>query len=152
MKHNLIIKQATIHDLEEVAELFNAYRMFYKQSSDVEGARHFLSERLKHQESIIFIAVEVEHNKQIGFTQLYPSFSSISMQRSYILNDLYVYESYRNLGVGKKLLEAAENYTRQMKVKGIELTTGIENETAQRLYENYGYKKLKEYEYYYLIL
>jgi len=152
MKQNLVIKQATIADLEELAELFNAYRMFYKQSSDVAGARHFLLERLERQESIIFVAIEAEQHKIIGFTQLYPSFSSISMQRSFILNDLYVEESFRKLGVGKKLLEAAEHYTKQMKAKGIELTTGKENITAQRLYENYGYEKIKEYEYYYLTI
>ena len=33
------IYQATIEDLEGVSNLFNSYRMFYEQTSDLEGAK-----------------------------------------------------------------------------------------------------------------
>ncbi len=65
------IYQAGIEDLEGVSNLFNAYRMFYKQTSNLEGAKGYIKERLENEDSVIFI---VKNNqKYIGFTQLYPS-------------------------------------------------------------------------------
>ena len=82
------IRLATIKDLDSIVPLFNAYRQFYKQKSDLKLAKKFISERLKNKESIIFLAFL---NKQpVGFVQLYPSFSSLAAQRTLILNDLFV--------------------------------------------------------------
>ncbi len=148
----IIVKQATIDNLEEIAYLFNEYRIFYKQESDLEGARCFLFDRFEHRESIIYIANEGESNKTIGFTQLYPSFSSVSMMRSWILNDLFVVNEYRSRGVAQLLLDSARLYTEQTKAKGLGLSTAIDNIKAQRIYERNGYKRDNEFYHYYLSL
>ena len=150
MNNSLIVKQATIEDLEEVSKLFNEYRVFYNQESDLDGARNFLFERFEHRESIIFLALDTESNNAVGFTQLYPVFSSVSMKRSWILNDLYVYEAYRKLGAAKLLLEMVKTYAIQTKAKGIELSTAINNDIAQRLYEKNEYTKNMDFYNYYL--
>jgi len=72
----------------KIVGLIDAYRQFYKQSSDVASAYEFLKERFSHGESVIFLAFEGD--QALGFTQLYPSFSSVSMARVFILNDLFV--------------------------------------------------------------
>ena len=82
------IRQAAIGDLELVVPLFDAYREFYRQQSDPERARRFLRDRLSHKESIIFLAFL--DSSAIGFTQLYPSFSSAAMARIFIVNDLFL--------------------------------------------------------------
>jgi ribosomal protein S18 acetylase RimI-like enzyme len=150
MNNSLVISQATIKDLEELVILFNEYRIFYKQESDIEKARIFLFDRFEHRESVIFLAKDHELNKVIGFTQLYPSLSSVSMKRSWILNDLYVLERYRGRGVAQLLLESARDYAKQTKAKGLALSTAIDNEKAQRIYERNGYKKDQEFFHYYL--
>lgn len=142
------VYQATIEDLDELAVLFNEYRIFYGQQSNVEKAREFLFERFEHRESIIF-AIR-DHNQLRGFTQLYPVFSSISLERSLILNDLYVLEEYRSQGLGQRLLEEARRYALQIKAKGIELSTGIHNLQAHRFYERNGYVKDQEFLHYFL--
>lgn len=76
-----------------IAPLFDAYRQFYGQTPDLEGARQFLFERLQGGESVIFAVMEGEN--ALGFTQLYPSFSSVSMKPIWILNDLFVVEKAR---------------------------------------------------------
>ena len=86
----------------------------------------------------------------IGFTQLYPSFSSLSLKKVLILNDLYVQEDFRRLGVGKMLLDAAKDYALQINSKGLTLSTGIENETAQSLYEKYGFIRNEHFYEYFL--
>ncbi|NBI29675.1 GNAT family N-acetyltransferase [Chengkuizengella marina] len=135
------ITQATIQELEEVAQLFDQYRIFYEQQSDIEGVRKFLYERFEHQQSIIFLARDQEKTTPAGFTQLYPTFSSVSMKRTWLLNDLYVNEKYRGRRVAQYLLESAKTFAKQTNAKGIELATAKDNLTAQRIYESFGYEK-----------
>ncbi|MDP5272902.1 GNAT family N-acetyltransferase [Chengkuizengella sp. 2205SS18-9] len=135
------ITQATIHDLEDVAQLFDQYRIFYEQKSDLEGAKQFLYERFEHQESVIFLAREQEEGAPAGFTQLYPIFSSVSMERVWLLNDLYVNEKFRGRGIAQGLLESAKSFAQKTNAKGIELATAKDNYSAQRIYEALGYEK-----------
>jgi len=142
-------RQATIADLDSLAELFDLYRIFYGQESDIDGARQFLFQRFEHRESVIFLVQDLEKNQYVGFTQLYPSFSSVSMQRSWILNDLYLRPEYRGMGLATSLLQSAENYAIQTKAKGISLETAKSNERAQQIYQRSGYVKEEEFVHYY---
>lgn len=148
MSEQFIVKVATIEDLEGIAILFDQYRTFYKQDSDVEGAKAYLRERLELQQSVIFTIIDKSSEQYAGFTQLYPLFSSISMQRSWILNDLYVDESYRKQGVAQLLLDTAKENAQNTKSKGLSLSTAADNYIAQRLYERNGYVKDEDFFYY----
>ncbi len=130
---------ATADHLDILAPLFDGYRVFYKQASDLEAARSFLSERFQKKDSTIFLALD-ENGNGLGFTQLYPSFSSVSMQRTYILNDLYVSKAARGKGVGESLLEHAKAFAKQQGAKGLTLETAVDN-PAQKLYERLEWKK-----------
>lgn len=143
------IHQATINDLDSLVELFDLYRQFYKQASDLKGAREFLEDRFVKNESIIFIAFDDE--KAVGFTQLFPSFSSVSMQRSWVLNDLYVKETARRKGVAEKLIRKAIAFAEETSSKGILLETAADNVNAQKLYEKIGFIKESTYFYYFSI-
>ncbi|MCG1023487.1 GNAT family N-acetyltransferase [Sutcliffiella horikoshii] len=144
------IYQATSKDLEGVSQLFNKYRIFYKQISDLEGAKTFIKSRLENEDSVIFVAKISDED--VGFTQLYPTFSSISMKSAWILNDMFVDAKARNQGVGEKLLQKAQDFARETDAKSITLETTPDNEGAQRLYERNGYKKDEEFYHYYLEL
>ncbi|PFN74826.1 GNAT family N-acetyltransferase [Bacillus sp. AFS076308] len=145
----MLIQKATLTELEPLTELFDLYRMFYKQESDLEGAKQFLSERISKDESAAFIALDGEN--PLGFVQLYPSFSSVSMKRSWILNDLYVKKEARGKGVGENLLKKAIEFAKETGAKGLFLETANDNYNAQRLYEKIGFKKEENYFYYYSI-
>src|SRR5690349_17530868 len=97
------IRNATTHDLVQLARLFNAYRVFYKKESDIEAATLFLKERMNKNESVIFVSL---NNETItGFTQLYPLFSSTRMRRLWLLNDLFVEEKFRGQGISVALID-----------------------------------------------
>ena len=51
------IVQATLNDLEAVAKLFDAYRVWYRMPSDYEGGKSFLAGRILQKESIIYLVV-----------------------------------------------------------------------------------------------
>lgn len=140
--------QARFEHLEEVSKLFDQYRVFYKSSSDIEAARKFLQQRFQKEDSIIFVVSN--DGRIVGFTQLYPSFSSVSMKRVWILNDLFVEQACRKKGIAKLLLSAAEDLARETEAIRIILATQISNITAQSLYESLGYYKDEEF-YHYLL-
>lgn len=132
------IKRAVPSDVDALAVLFDAYRQFYRQPSDVPAARAFLAERLRREESVIFFAVAGDD--MLGFTQLYPSFSSVSLRRLWVLNDLYVRPEGRRGGVAKRLLERARQWAVQTGAKGLALATAPDNAAARALYESSGWR------------
>ncbi|XRG79158.1 GNAT family N-acetyltransferase [Rossellomorea sp. GAMAL-10_SWC] len=137
------VVRAKSEHITEVANLFDQYRMFYKQESNLNGAIDFINERINNKDSVIFLVKEEE--QYMGFTQLYPSFSSVSMKKLWILNDLYVTESARQKGVAQLLLNAAKKFAIESKAKALDLQTAIDNKSAQALYEKNGYQVDKEF-------
>ncbi|RAS79656.1 GNAT family N-acetyltransferase [Priestia endophytica] len=144
------IIKACVTDYKKVAVLFNEYRVFYKQKSDIKAAERFIYERLHNKESVIFLALE--EAEAVGFAQLYPSFTSIGIKRIIILNDLYVTEKTRGSGVGAALLQEVKEYGKQEEIGSIVLQTAKDNARAQHLYEKLGYQKDDHYFYYSLSL
>ncbi len=130
--------QANLTHLAVLVPLFDQYRVFYKQKSDEEAAYIFLKNRLEKEEAIIFLAYM--NNEAVGFVQLYRTFSSVSLEPFFILNDLYVMPSYRKKGVGEALLNEAKKVCLLKQFKGLALETAADN-PAQQLYEKLGWKK-----------
>ena len=141
---------ASVAHIEELSALFDQYRIFYKQTSDLDAARRFLQARLENNDSVIFVARD--HGHLVGFTQLYPSFSSVSINKIWILNDLFVEEISRRKGGGKLLMDKAEKYARETGAARMVLSTQITNKPAQMLYEARGYIRDEEFRHYALPL
>ncbi len=142
----LTISTATIADLDDIADLFDQYRQFYQQPSDLSLAHRFIAERLTRQESVIFLARQ--HGVAIGFTQLYPIFSSVSARRSWVLNDLFVRPDARTLGIGRALLTHNQQFVIDRGDKGLALETANDN-PARHLYERLGWQLDSDYRHYF---
>jgi ribosomal protein S18 acetylase RimI-like enzyme len=132
------VRRATIDDVDAIAPLFDLYRSFYEQPSDLALARHFISERLQRGESVIFLAEAA--GKAMGFTQLYPAFSSVGATHVWILNDLYVDAAARRQGTARALLQAAAEFARADGARRLELETDHSNDSAQALYRRLGWE------------
>ena len=135
----ITIRRATIGDIDNLANLFNQYIIFYRQPSDLASCTKFLKERLVNNEATAFIASMDEED--IGFTLLYPSFSSVSRQRVFVLNDLFVDNRFRNKGVATLLMNRAVEYGRNNGAIRLHLETEVSNTSAQALYEKEGWSK-----------
>jgi ribosomal protein S18 acetylase RimI-like enzyme len=133
------VRAATLDDLDVLVVLFDGYRQFYRQTSDLERAREFLADRLARRESTIFLACA--GGRAVGFTQLYPSFSSVAMAPVLILNDLFVAAEARRSGAGAALLQAAADYGRSVGAVRLVLSTEVDNATAQSVYERNGWRR-----------
>ncbi len=139
--------RASAEHLDLLVPLFDAYRQFYRLPSDVARARAYLAERLARSESVVFLAVGRSEAERagLGFTQLYPSFSSLAMKRVWILYDLYVAPHARKQGVAKALMEQARRLAVETGADSLVLETAIDNHIAQRLYEQLGWQRDVEF-------
>lgn len=134
---NIAIRRADLHDLDLIAPLFDAYRCFYAQPSDLQRARDWLQTRMQSNESVVLLAER--EGRAFGFTQLYPMFSSVRTARLWILNDLFVAEDARRFGIARKLLDAAARFARDDGGAGIMLETARDNTAARLLYAAAGW-------------
>ena len=132
------IIQATTAQLEDLIPLFDGYRMFYRQPSNIKDVRAFLNERLTKQDSVIYLAYI--DDIAVGFTQLYFLFSSVSMLPMLLLNDLYIDSNYRNKKIGTALIHKAKSLCLEKGYKGLSIQTE-KNNPAQLLYQREGFVK-----------
>lgn len=147
---SVTVTTATRDDLDELVGLFESYRSFYDKPADAAGAREFLSGRMDANESVVFIARD-DDGRALGFTQLYPLFSSTRMQPMWLLNDLFVAADARGRGVGAALLDRAQRHAADTGACELMLETANDN-PARRLYERSGYAHVTEYAFYKLEL
>lgn len=138
-------RRATLDDLPALVPLFDGYRVFYRKPSDPVGAEAFLRDRLERDEAVVFLA-EAD-GQAVGFTLLYPSFSSVRMASIWVLNDLFVAADARTRGAGRALLNAAHDHARATGAVVVVLATSHTNTTAQRLYEATGFVQDPVYTY-----
>jgi GNAT superfamily N-acetyltransferase len=138
MPAQLRLWRAALEDLDALVPLFDAYRQFYGLASDVALCRTFLAERIGRAESVVFLAA-VSGGTAVGFTQMYPSFGSLSAAPLWILYDLFVAPQARKMGVARQLMKRARQHAEGTGAKTIVLSTARMNEAAQRLYESLGY-------------
>jgi ribosomal protein S18 acetylase RimI-like enzyme len=141
--NTLSVRQVMLADLDALARLFDEYRQFQGQRSDLAAARLFLQERFDHGESVIFVCHD--GTNPIGFAQLYPIYSSVALSRVFVLNDLFVHESGRRKGVASRLLSALESYAWSLGSVRITLNVARDNVSAQELYEKQGWKQDEQF-------
>ncbi|MEO7529798.1 MAG: GNAT family N-acetyltransferase [Sediminibacterium sp.] len=139
----MIIRKAILSDIGLLSGLFDQYRIFYHQSSDIASAKQFISERIQQNDSVLFVAFR--DGKMIGFTQLYPIFSSVGMKRAWLLNDLFVTEDARGSGAADALLKAAQDMGAETSSRWLMLQTATDNHRAQKVYERNGWERNSDY-------
>jgi len=136
----LLVRRADLKDLSLVAPLFDAYRQFYEQPPDLARAERWIADRLRNEESVIFIAIDEERpTTGLGFTQLYPAFCSVAARPYFVLYDLFVAPGARRRGVGRMLMAQAREFATSAGAFRLELQTARSNDNAQRLYESLGW-------------
>ena len=136
--NNINITKALANEISGLAILFDAHRVFYGTEPSLIRSTQFIRERIEKSDSTLFIAKKNE--KAVGFMQLYPMFSSVSMSKVLVLNDLFVEPSSRSKGIGEWLIKHALEFARLEGYTRITLSTAKDN-PAQKLYERIGFSE-----------
>lgn len=132
------ISKANASDLPELHALVEKYRAFYKQAES-DKTLSYLEQRIANDEAIVFIARV--NGEAVGFTLLYPTFSTVSLSNIWLLNDLYVDESARGNGIASELMDVAELAAKSAGATRVFLRTANDNLPAQSLYEGRNWVK-----------
>lgn len=135
----LTIRRAAPADAERIAPLFEAYLRFYKRPPAPGAALAYLAARLEADEAVIFMAES--GRETVGFTQLYPTWGSLALQRVWVLHDLFVVTHARRQGVASRLLARAVAFARETGAAHLTLETAVDNRAAQTLYETLGWER-----------
>ncbi|BAN46496.1 N-acetyltransferase [Metapseudomonas resinovorans] len=145
------IVQATLEHLDLLTPLFVRYREFYGELPFPESSKKFLEKRLSRKESVIYLAFpDDDDTRLLGFCQLYPSFSSLSLKRVWILNDIYVAEDARRQLVADRLLQTAKKMARETNAVRMRVSSSVSNEVAHKVYESIGFHEDTEFKNYIL--
>jgi ribosomal protein S18 acetylase RimI-like enzyme len=147
---NETVRRARIEDLDGLSDLFDQYRQFYGQPSDLTLARTFLEQRMHRSECVVFVAPA--ESPILAFAQLYPTFCSVSAAPLLILYDLFVAPAARGRGLARALLQAAHTFGEGSGAARLELATARTNLPAQRLYESTGWRRDEMFHHYVLPL
>lgn len=146
----MIVRRATVDDLQQLAVLFDEYRQFYGASSNLDQSYQFLKQRFDNQESVIFI--HFKDDIITGFVLLYLGFSSVACSTYYILDDVYVTPAYRRQGSARQLIDTAILFARQENALRISLETQKTNHQSHQLYESMGFIQDEEFRTYHCFL
>ena len=136
------IMLANINHAEKVGQLFDLYRQFYQCDADLDLAISYITERIKHCESTIFVALD--NDTAVGFVQMYPTFCSVQAVKRFVLYDLFVDDRNRKCGTGTELMNRAAEHAKQQGAARLDLQTAFSNQVGQHLYEKLGYQKVTE--------
>ncbi len=138
-----ILDQSSLDDL---AGLFDAYRQFYGQDANKAACLTYLQKRMERNEVIVF-GVSSE-NTLVGFANIYPTFSSVSMRSVWTLNDLYVSHDMRQKGIANKIMQTVKEEAEKNNIAHLQLETADDNHIAQKCYETFGWQKNEFLSYY----
>jgi ribosomal protein S18 acetylase RimI-like enzyme len=135
-------------DLDALAPLFDAYRVSYGGAPDPNRSRRFLGERLRTGQSMVLIALK--GTETVGFAMLYPSFTSIHLQRLWILSDLFIRPEFRREGAARALVERAADIARETGARGVVLQAPPDNRPAKELYASLQFVEEQRTHHYFL--
>lgn len=116
--------------------LFEAYRLANGMSNNPDRTLTFLTNRIRFNESIFFIAVN-ENSQPVGFIQLYPRLSSLRLQRYWQLTDIFVREDMCQPDIYTALISKAKEFVRY--TQSNRLVTELDP-IQQSMLENEGFK------------
>lgn len=138
------IRRAQRTDVGALAALFERYRAFYGAPADPVRVERFLDARIDREESTVYLACDAAA-EPVGFVQLYPSFSSLALRNTEVLNDLYVVPTRRRSGIATLLVAAALEHAVRRSAVAIELETQWANASARALYRKFGFRSDPEF-------
>ena len=138
------IKNISTEELDDLVVLFDQYMVFYKQPSAPIKYREYLNKRLKNNEATVFIAYSTE-SQPVGFVLNYHTFSSVSLSKVIVLNDLFIAPLYRKQGIANGLIDCSINLAKSTGSARVDLGTAKDNFSAQALYEKMGFVKDTQY-------
>ncbi|RLQ06066.1 GNAT family N-acetyltransferase [Micromonospora sp. BL1] len=123
---------------DQVAALFDDYRVHYGQPSTPQITRSWLHDQIAQQR--ISVAAAVRADRVRGFITVTVTPASLMLGTSWSIRDLYVAPHHRRSGVANALLQHVIRNARAAGVHRVSLQTETDNIAALTLYTDIGFQ------------
>lgn len=134
-------------DSELILSLVSRFSEFelpeWRQRAEIDGTNQASMQRALNQpgpDSAIFVA-EDENGKLAGFVHLQTENDYFRDEKYCYISDLAVDASFEGQGIGRRLLETAEEWAHTKGYSLLALYVFSGNRRARQLYEKYGFKE-----------
>lgn len=88
----------------------------------------------------------IQHNSEaIGYIVLTFGYSLEYRGREAVIDEIYILESHRGQGIGKRAIEFVEEVSPSLEIKALHLEVERENIAAQRFYQKVGFEAQDSY-------
>lgn len=133
------IREAFSEDAQDIYELYSEVMNYdcpvYKIKEMID---------IVHRDECNFVFVAIESNKVVGVIEVVIKYS-IHKPSYLIINTLAVLLEYQGKGIGRQLLDYAENFAKTKGLSSISLGSQFSRLSAHRFYINNGYEIIKEH-------
>jgi GNAT superfamily N-acetyltransferase len=137
MVDNLKIRNASIEDTSTILSFIKKIAKYEKLEKEVVATVCTLEEYIFKRKYAHVILCEL-NNKAIAFAVFFYTFSTFTGKASLYLEDIYVDEEYRHLGVGSKIFKYLANLAVREGCGRLELSVLKWNEPAIKFYKKMG--------------
>ncbi len=142
------VHKARKSDSKEILKLINELADFEKLTPPDAKARKRLINDAFGKNPVFNVLLAKEGSKSVGYAFYFFTYSSFLAKKTLYLEDIFVSETYRKLGIGKMLIEELVKIAKSNKCGRMEWCVLDWNFNAIRFYENLGAEHLKEWLYY----
>lgn len=120
MDKKLLVQSISEKYIDQFVIVVDEYRKFCGFNLSPEATKGFFKNLHKENKAATFIAISEEY-EIMGFINLYPSYSTLSLRKIWILNDLGVSSRFRRLGVAQALIKKSIEFAKESGSIRIEL-------------------------------
>jgi len=135
---DVVIRPLTPADYAGWKKLWNAYLTFYESKLEDEVYQHTFLRLSDPEYAAMFAYVAEYRGEMVGIDICINHDHGWSLGQVVYLQDLFVDESARKLGLGQALIEAIYAYADQNNKANVYWTTRTGNTTARKLYDRIG--------------
>lgn len=124
-----------------IPNLLNAYAkdlLGFRKALDDEVLNHLVTGLEAFPTAIVLLAKA--DGVYVGMAICYLGFSTFNAQPLINIHDFMVLETYRNRGIGKRLLQEVEQIARERRCCKITLEVQMKNSAARGIYQSFGFK------------
>ncbi|HXQ92647.1 MAG TPA: GNAT family N-acetyltransferase [Nitrososphaerales archaeon] len=143
------IRRAIRKDASQFVDLLVALADFeHLDPPDDEARRRIIEDIFSKRWLRMFVAIDQKSKKLAGYALYYYTYSSFLAKRTLYLEDIFVLEKHRRMGIGWNLFLKCVSEAARRDCGRMEWAVLTWNKNAIRFYEKQGAKRLSEWYYY----
>lgn len=137
MNENFIVRKANRDDIPALQRMIKGLATYEKRPQDMTASQDNLRDWIFEKHIATALLAEYNH-ETIGYAIYYPVFGSFSGETGAHLEDMFLSETYRHCGLGKKFFSKIEEFVKQDGYSKMEWSCLDWNTPSIRFYHKIG--------------